>query len=194
MGLMSIPQIGATRARKLYGRGVKTVEAVASKTREDLLGMLGRTSAWVVDAILDGAKKVHNERRMAAIEESEAKLRELQPPDETTTVWFPDDKTPPSTGTWKKRKWNEEWLPHSDHTSHDDVDAFQRAAPHANIKQHARNHAEYANRNPMPTPGGYWNVGSDFKTRQSIGSSGSVKLYPDYVPEETKNNRTVWRL
>jgi len=198
MGLMSIPQIGATRARKLYGRGVKTVEAVASKTREDLLGMLGRTSAWVVDAILDGAKKVHNERRMAAIEESEAKLRELQPPDETT-VWFPDDKTPPSTGTWRKRKCDEEWLADSDHTSHDDVDAFQRAAPHANIKQHARNHAEYANRNPMPTPGGYWNVGGDFKTRQSIGSSGStavpkVKLYPDYVPEETKNTKTVWRL
>lgn len=101
VGLISIPQIGATRARKLYSRGVKTVEAVASKTREDLVGILGWTPTWVVDMILSGAKKVHNEQRMATIEESEAKLHELREPKLGETVWYPDDE---STRNWKKRR------------------------------------------------------------------------------------------
>ena len=190
MSLMSIPQIGATRARKLYNRGAKTVEAVAAKTREDLIKILGQTPAWVVDSILSGAKKVHNEQRMAAIEESEAKLRELQPDE---TVWFPDDETP---SNWKKRSRQDDgdWLGcDGGATSVDDLDKFQDIAPHSNIKRYARPDRNPANSNPKPESRGFWDNGFP-KTRQSIGSSGSMNLYGNFTPIQTKKTATVWRI
>lgn len=75
--LMAIPQIGASRARKLFNHGLTTPEAIAQKSREDLYAILAGTPAWVVGAILEGAKKIHRERRETEREESEAKLREL---------------------------------------------------------------------------------------------------------------------
>ena len=128
------------------------------------------------------------ERNDRLREESEAKLRELQPDE---TVWFPDDETP---SNWKKRSRQEDWLGcDGGATSVDDLDKFQDIAPHSNIKRYARPDRNPANSNPKPESRGFWDSGFP-KTRQSIGSSGSMNLYGNFTPIQTKKTATVWRI
>ena len=82
--LTSIAQVGTSRARTLYNHGVRTPEAIASLSREDLVKILAtrgpfeRAPGRAADAILRGARQLCEEQRNATREESEAKLRELE--------------------------------------------------------------------------------------------------------------------
>lgn len=174
--LMAIPQIGPSRARKLFNHGLTTPEAIAQKSREDLYAILAGTPAWVVGAILDGAKKIYRERRETEREESEAKLREL------AETRIEEDMN------WRTEK---DFLPEAAdmHVRVDDPEAFFAIFP--DTRRWAARNEKLIKRLRPPDPRFFELGGLD--DDDSPAPRKRVNLYGDeWTPPKTKQNVRIY--
>jgi DNA polymerase theta len=174
MALMAIPQIGASRARKLFNRGLKTPAEIAKKTREDLCAILGGTPAWVVGAILDGAKKHYHEQRETEREESEAKLRELGTDPGVVTT---------DLGVFRRRN-DDNFLPEAGDAPGkvDDVEAFSEIHP---IHHLARRNVSLVRRAKPDAK--LYQIGFPEKDSPPRKRKKSIDVYKGWKPEKTAN-------